>query len=642
MTTNPAEHNNAAVDSAITDATGAATVAVYVTETSNAAAEQNRYPYVLHGADPRQLRAEGNSRVVGDIRQRRPQLVASVAEHGVDPKISMISVAPHPDDGVLDVLVGFHRTAAAVAVKELENPDLTVPLLVHAPGTSRREVLVAQGIENIHREGYTQAEEAGLYEQLALAGLDDDERIAQALTRPVERVRAGRAIAAAPSTRAASEALPNLDLLELGQLLEFADNERDHQVLLDFLANNPRNFEWKAEQVRKDRRRRAMQAEQAQRFAEQGYVLIDEKQNPPEGSLWLDELCAGDDPTPLETAAHTECPGRAVAVKVNHRMEVEVTEFCLDYAAHGHHSIVAVKTAAKQEQLQANGVPLADPDADGVVALDDLFADERAEQTMTAEEHAGCPGHCAYVANDPYDLSVEVVYVCADPAAHGHVQRTSRVARPEQDAAFKAAEVKRAGKNNELWRDAKAGRRAWLVTFFTGWRKKKPADLPARVHHWLALAPVLACDFLEEAAPAHRYACTLLKLAEPEGNERATNPLVVQLRKKATSETHAVLIRLAQVLGACEQHWDRAYTDKSADASWRRPSDDARFYFELLEALGYPLEHVEQLINHPELDNDRWPHLAPTAAAIAGTDAEVATDSAAAADDGGEGHITAV
>ncbi|MGW4528859.1 hypothetical protein [Amycolatopsis sp. NPDC004378] len=605
MTTNLAER-----DTAIDGDTEAMTAAVDVAGPTADVAEQVTYPYVLHGVDPRRLRTGGNSRIVGNIRERRPDLVASIAEHGVDPKISIINVVLDPD-GEPDVLVGFHRSAAAVAVREVENPELTVSLLVHAPGTSRKDVLVAQGIENIHREGYTQAEEAGLYEQLALAGLDDDAQIAQALTRPVERVRAGRAVAAAPRTRAASEALPDTDLMDLVPLLEFADNEQDHQVLLEFLAHNPRNFEWKADQVRKNRQRRAMQAEEAARLVEQGYALISDEQDPPEGSLRLDELCTGENPAPLEPADHADCPGRAVAVEVDHYMEVEVTEFCTDYAAHGHHTIVAVKTAAAQAQLSAAGVPIADPDAEAVTDLDDLFGDEAAEHTLTVEDHAGCPGHAAYVETDPYTLDVDVVYVCTDPAAHGHLPRTSLAAQPERDAAFRAGEVKRAGVNNKLWREAKAARRAWLVTFFIGWRKKKPADLPARVHHWLALAPVLAADVLEEAAPAHRYACTLLKLAEPEGHKRETNPLVVHLRKKTCTETQAVLIRLAQVIGACEEHWDRAYTDKSADASWRRPSDDSRFYFELLDALGYPLEHVEQLINNPDLDHDRWPHLAP-------------------------------
>jgi hypothetical protein len=133
--------------------------------------------------------------------------------------------------------------------------------------------------------------------------------------------------------------------------------------------------------------------------------------------------------------------------------------------------------------------------------------------------------------------------------------------------------------------------------------------LPARVHHWLALAPVLATDYLKEAAPAYHYACTLLGLNEPEDNRRDHNPITVLLRKKTTTEDQAVAIRLAMVIGACEAHWDRAYTEQ-ADSSWRRPSEDSQYYFSLLEALGCPLSHVEQLIHNPDLDIQRWPHLA--------------------------------
>ena len=40
-----------------------------------------------------------------------------------------------------------------VAVVEVEKPDLRAGVLVHEPGT-RRDQLIAQGIENIHRVGY--------------------------------------------------------------------------------------------------------------------------------------------------------------------------------------------------------------------------------------------------------------------------------------------------------------------------------------------------------------------------------------------------------------------------------------------------------------------------------------------------------
>jgi ParB family chromosome partitioning protein len=324
-----------------------------------------------------------------------------------------------------------------------------------------------------------------------------------------------------------------------------------------------------------------------------------------------------------------------VAVEVDYSMELEVTGFCVDSVAHGHHTIVAVNTAAAEAQLRDQGVPVADPDAEGVAALDALFADEQAEQTLTAEEHAGCPGHAAYIEPHPYALTVNVVYACTDPTAHGHVRRASLTTPPEHDAAFKAAEIKRAGANNKLWATAKAERRAWLAEYFTGWRKRKTADLPTGVHRWLGLAPVLAPDVLADAAQAHHYACTLLKLPEPKGHRREANPLAVHLRKKTTSETQAVLIRLAQVIGACEEHWDRPHTG-TANGSWRGPSDDSRYYFELLDALGYPLSHVEQLINNPDLDNERWPHLA-TATDTDSGEAEVAADGDRADDTDSQG-----
>ncbi|MGM1060622.1 ParB/RepB/Spo0J family partition protein [Saccharothrix sp. Mg75] len=573
---------------------------------------EQTYPYLQHRVDPRELRTEGNTREVGDIRLKRPELVASVAEHGLNPMVSIVNVAPDPVDGVLRVLVGFHRTAAAVAVKELENPDLLIDVLVHAPGTTRQDVLVAQGIENIHREGYTPAEEAGLYEQLSLTGLDTD-AIAQTLSRKTERVRAGLAVATNPRTRAASEALPDTDLLAMAQLAEFDGDEQAHQKLLEVLTRDPRNFEWTRGQLRREREQRAKLVEERARFTELGYAIIETGHDLPEDSASLDELCDGEDTTALDPAGHAACPGRAVAIWVDRDLKAEVTHFCVQFTEHGHHTIASVKIAETEARLRAGGVPIIDPEADDVAELDGLLPDEQAEHTLTAEAHAGCPGHAAYIDYDHDRPEPDVHYVCTDHTAHGHVLRFARAARPEPDSAFEAGERKRTKENNQSWRDAKAGRREWLTGHFAQWRKTKAKDivLPPRVHHWLGLAEVLAGDYLSDAAPLHRYACTLLKLDEPKDHRRELHPITVQLRRKSTTESQAVLIRLAQVVGACEQHWDLAYTDKNADSSWRRPSEDTRFYFELLAALGYPLSHVERLVNNPELDHEKWPHLAP-------------------------------
>ncbi|GAB2992525.1 hypothetical protein GCM10027184_53520 [Saccharothrix stipae] len=581
----------------------------HVTDDDTTIDDRTVYPYVVHGIDPRTLRADGNSRVVGDIRETRPALVASVAEHGVDPRISIINVAPDPD-GALAVLVGFHRHAAAVAVKERENPALTVDLLVHAPGT-RREVLVVQGIENILREDYTTVEQAELYGQLALEGMNA-EAIARELSLPDAQVNAGLAVAASTRTRVAGKALPTADMFQLSQLAEFGDDEQAHQQLVDVMTNRPHQFEWTIEQLRDKREQQALLARETQRFTDLGYALVDDENDLPDGVERLDELCAGDTVEPLDPDGHADCPGRAVSVWADRDLEVEVIHLCVDYTAHGHRTIASVRVAEAEDRLRADGVPIVDPDTDGMVRLHELLADAQAQHSVSPEEHAGCPGHAAYVLDRPSRAITDVQYVCTDYAANGHALRFAQTAQPEHDAAWQTSERKRASVNNRLWRDAKVDRRKWLTKYFAGWRKRKAAELPPRLQHWLALAPMLAGDYLAEPGHTHDYACSLLTLTEPQDHRRDHNPITVLLRRKSTTETQAVLIRLAQVVGACEKHWDLAYTDKSADASWRRPSEDTQFYFELLAALGYPLSHVEQLVNNPDLDQEKWPHLAPT------------------------------
>jgi len=71
----------------------------------------------------------------------------------------------------------------------------------------------------------------------------------------------------------------------------------------------------------------------------------------------------------------------------------------------------------------------------GPRAVEDLTNndDDRDRSPFTAESHAGCPGHAAYVAAEyypadpddqqPEEVEVSVLYVCTDPAQFGHVSR---------------------------------------------------------------------------------------------------------------------------------------------------------------------------------------------------------------------------
>ncbi|TQM01698.1 ParB family chromosome partitioning protein [Pseudonocardia kunmingensis] len=583
--------------------------------TDHANTGQTDYPYLLSGVDPRTLRAVDNLRDITDIREQHPDLVASIAENGMNPLVSIINVTPDPD-GCLAVLVGFHRTAAAVAVKEVENPDLVIDVLVHAPGTTRREVKVAQGLENLHHKYLTQADEARLYDQLALEGLDDF-GIAETLVRPIERVRAGRAVAADPRTHAASVSSPDIDLLALAHLLEFADDADAHQELVEVLDQHPRDLDWAIRRLRRQREQRDQLISEAQRLTDLGYTVLDGVASHlelPDGAARFANLCAADGDEPIDPAQHASCPGRAAYLtpQAHGETTVAVTEVCADYATHGHRTIAAAKQAAAEEQLREAGVAIVDFGDAAVVPLTSLYADEHAERCLTVDDHASCPGHAAVITPARWaSTDVEVCYVCTDYADHGHVRIRVEPARADRDAAWQSAERRRAAANNRLWRAAKIDRRDWIATFFTGWRKRKASTLPPRIHHWLALGPVLASNYSGEAASTHTYACTLLGFPEP-SYRRDRNPIAAHLRKRSTTEIQAVLIRLAQIVGACEQHFNLASTDQAT--TWREPTEDTRFYFELLAVLGYPLSHVEQLITNPDLDIPLWPHLAPDTA----------------------------
>jgi ParB family chromosome partitioning protein len=555
--------------------------------------------------DPRELITTGNSRNIGDVTLTRPDLVASVYLHGVK---TAINASPDPD-GRLRVREGFTRVAAAV-VAVYQHP--TVPVRVVAPGT-RLEELVGQGIENFHREGYTRVEEANLYQQIALEGLTDDD-IAEQLSRPVDLVTAGRTVAASPRTQAVIDQLAHVDMVTLEVLTEFEEDEHAHAELVDTLTHRPTHFIHAVARLRDLREREALIATEKTRLAELGYTVVDDDEQLPDGAAQLEDLCIVDptvEPAPLAADDHGDCPGRAVHVDVDYDGQLAVTDICLNYAQHGHRTIAQVAIERGEAQLRDQDVRVIDAELPPTTReLRHLYANSQASSTLNAADHTDCPGHAAYVATGWQPADAVVHYVCVDYADHGHV--ANRVPVPvhtERDIAHESGERKRAKKNNAAWRVAKPVRREWLAMFFVAWRKRKAATLPARVDQWLALAPILASDYLADAAPGHRFAAELLGLKPAGSYKRADNSIAVLLRRKNTSAAQAMMVRLAQVIGACEQHWDRSYTDGDADATWRRPSEDTQFYFELLAALGYPLSDVEQLVNNPNADAGQWVHL---------------------------------
>ncbi|MEU7480489.1 hypothetical protein AB0A63_31240 [Lentzea sp. NPDC042327] len=614
------------------------------------AEEKREYPYLLKGVDPQTLIAKDNTRVVGDIRQTRPKLVASVVKHGLLTRVSIINVADEADG--LHILNGFHRHAAAVTVKTAENDGLLIDVMVHAPGTSRADVMVGQMIENIHREGYTEPELADAVQMLALEGLDT-ETIAEELSEPIARIQAAQKVATNTRTRAAGDELPDADLLTLAELAEFEDDPELHQELVEVLRERPGDFVLECNDARKTRERQAKVAEAKREFAAQGYAVLDDVYV--DGVEDLSALCDAESGAPITAELHETCPGRAVQVRLTWKGP-EVVEYCVNFADHGHCTMESVVVATAEEKLRGEGVVLVDPATEGLVELRHLYPAE-GERSFKPEEHASCPGHAAFVYGS-YGTSANVRYVCTDFVANGHVITSALPKKETRSPEWLAADRKRTPHNNDLWELAEEKRRAWLKKYFSKWRngtvnnglavkakgKKAAVDgpPPARLQHWLVRATMEARNVLTDGAPQHVYACQLLGLPQPAGKKRSEHPIMVQLDKKNIGDAQVLLIQLAQVIGACEDYFNIKYTRRSADHTWRVQTEDVRFYFRLLHFLGYPAEHIEQVVLNPELDHAKWPHLAPAAKQNSAEDVDADADEAEIEIDGEHDGVVGV
>jgi len=252
----------------------------------------------------------------------------------------------------------------------------------------------------------------------------------------------------------------------------------------------------------------------------------------------------------------------------------------------------------------------------GARSVEDLTIDDgNGDQVqLTAESHAACPGHAAYVAaeyypadpddDQPEEVEVSVLYVCTDPARFGHTSRrwadrnpapgpgsspaepaegetasdtAARITR-EQEAA---AEAKKAERRELIARNKQADsaqevRRAYLRQCLTV-KSKHKAMAGWALHQVIQRDPTF-CRWAGE------YYSRPAILAELLGGDPR------QVTADTPAARHGVIL-WAQVATANEE-------DLPRDAHRQRAPSRAR-YLRHLQTLGYVLSEVEQMI----LDN---------------------------------------
>jgi len=253
----------------------------------------------------------------------------------------------------------------------------------------------------------------------------------------------------------------------------------------------------------------------------------------------------------------------------------------------------------------------------GARSVEDLTIDDgNGDQVqLTAESHAACPGHAAYVDAEyypadpdddeqPEEVEVSVLYVCLDPAQFGHTSRRwadrnptpgpgSSTAEPaEGDTASDAAA--RLAREQEAEAEAKKAQRRELIA------RNKQADSAQEVRR-AYLRQCLSVKSKHKAMAG--WALERVIQRDPTfcrwaGEYYSRPAILAELLgddpRQVTADTPAArhgLILWAQVATANEE-------DLPRDAHRERSPSRAR-YLRHLQTLGYVLAEVEQMI----LDN---------------------------------------
>ncbi|TDD49010.1 hypothetical protein E1288_21055 [Saccharopolyspora elongata] len=280
-----------------------------------------------------------NARTIGDIKTERPDLIESIRQFGVlvPPIANETETAGH-----FAAKDGFSRILASLVVcEEPENDDdanLEIPVIVT---TSQNEEewqrLRDQFIMNELRKGYDSADKARIMEQFTLFGFSDEE-IARQLSLESEQVKAGLAVQRSTTAKSLMTEHPQLDLLQLGAITEFEDDEEALARLQDTLYDEPEQFDHEVARLRLKRAEKEALDQLTRELIEQGITVVAKTYDGAQAPLSRLKLSKSN---PLELGnspeAHADCPGHAAWVEtVWSSREPRATYICQDWKAHGH------------------------------------------------------------------------------------------------------------------------------------------------------------------------------------------------------------------------------------------------------------------------------------------------------------------
>lgn len=251
------------------------------------------------------------------------EFLASIGQYGVIVPV----LGRRAPDGTIYIRAGQRRTLAA---KQLGKPlpvfwfegtdDATEPAWL---------ATVLQIVENDHRAPLTTGQRVAAYRQLELDGLSVT-KIAQALTKPKDQVKAALAISKSEKTLAIASQY-DVDLLQLAAMVEFEDDAETSAELLETALDEPDQFEHALSAARQNKERRTLIRNRRDELEAAGKKTVDSREI--SGNAQRMSSLERDDTVTVDPELGD---GIVTYVQVNYNGELIESEWVIDPTTYGY------------------------------------------------------------------------------------------------------------------------------------------------------------------------------------------------------------------------------------------------------------------------------------------------------------------
>ncbi|MFI5527054.1 ParB/RepB/Spo0J family partition protein [Kitasatospora sp. NPDC051853] len=309
----------------------------------------------LEDVDPAELTFTRNVRKA----ELDDEFVASIAEHGL---YQPIIATPHENG--FAIILGNRRAKGSIKAGRL------VDVIVRNDLTAEEARIIAQLIENMHREDMTESEIGDAYAQLSIELGLSTEQIAAQVAQDPKRVRASIALAGMPKAARAAADTGKLTLEDAAQLAEFEHDPKAYKRLLAKIENG-QGLNWAIKDERRKAQRAALRAETTQALTAAGVRMVGE----PQGFGWgasrevAVERLADADGVVLTPETHAACPGHAAYFNEHQAGDLKATFLCRNPHEYGHHVSGSYRFLGAEESAAKAAAEQADRDRREALAI---------------------------------------------------------------------------------------------------------------------------------------------------------------------------------------------------------------------------------------------------------------------------------